>query len=33
MQWLMAKLKEQFKESARLEKGIREDLRGLGYEV
>ena len=31
MQRLTAKLEEQFKESARLEKAIRENLRGLGY--
>lgn len=28
---LVARLEEQFAESARLEKGIRANLRGLGY--
>jgi type I restriction enzyme M protein len=31
MQQLTAKLEEQFKESARLEKAIQNALRGLGY--
>ncbi len=31
MQRLIAKLEEQFKESARLERAIQENLRGLGY--
>ena len=33
MQWLTKKLNEQFKESERLEKVIRENLRGLGYGI
>lgn len=33
MQRSSAELKEQFKESARLEKAIRENLQGLGYDV
>jgi type I restriction enzyme M protein len=31
LRWLTAKLEEQFAESARLEKAIRKNLRGMGY--
>jgi hypothetical protein len=31
MKYIMAQLEEQFAESAKLEKQIRENLRGLGY--
>lgn len=31
LRWLTAKLEEQFAESARLEKAMRKNLRGMGY--